>query len=138
VGPIRVHFGPMPEMLRSIISDLLSHEPDIAIVGHSSQQDECLNAARKEHAAIIVAQDAEDAGSTCLDLILAEAPLAVLALSADGHSAARVSLVRRPITLDSESPSVLANAIRRVAAELAAAPVEARELNTSRREAHHE
>jgi DNA-binding NarL/FixJ family response regulator len=114
----------MPEMLRSIIGDLLGREPDITIVGHSMQQDDCLRAARKEQAAIIVAQDAVKNGSSCLDLILAESPLAVLAVSTDGHRASGVSLVRRPINLDTESPSVLADAIRRVAAELGLTSVE--------------
>jgi hypothetical protein len=53
----------------------------------------------------------------CLDLILAEPPLGILALSTDGRSASRVSLARRPVTLD-PNPSVLAEAIRRVASDL--------------------
>jgi chemotaxis response regulator CheB len=124
VNPIRVYFGPMPEMLRTIISDLLSHEADIAIVGRSTARDECLRAARKERAAVIIVQNPEDEQSTCLDLVLAEPPLGVLAVSIDGQSAAGVSLVRRPINLDSGGPSMLADAIRRMAAELSAATFE--------------
>ncbi len=125
MNPIRIHFGPMPEMLRTIISDLLGPERDIEIVGNSSQHDDCLRAAREEKATIIIAQDSAHDGANCLNLILAEPPLGVLAVSRDGQSAAGVSLVRRPITLDSGTPSILANAIRRLAAELGlVSPVE--------------
>lgn len=121
MAPIRVHFGPMPPMLRAIVSDMLEPEPDIQVVGRSTDQEDCLGAARSERAAIIVTQDKEQRGSTCLDLILADPPLGVVAVSSDGHRAAGVSLVRRPIAFDSESPAVLADAIRRIAAELGAA-----------------
>ena len=132
MNPIRVYFGPMPEMLRTIISDLLSDEADIAIVGKSTAQDECLRAAREVRATIVIVQDTENEQSTCLDLVLAEPPLGVLAVSMDGQSAAGVNLVRRPITLDSGSPSILADAIRRIAAELSAAAFEQTAGETSR------
>jgi DNA-binding NarL/FixJ family response regulator len=121
----------MPEMLRAIISDLLSCEADISIVGRSNAGDECLRAAREARAAVIIVQDPGDEQSTCLDLVLAEPPLGVLAVSIDGQSAAGVSLVRRPINLDSGGPSILADAIRRMAAELSAATFEQASGETS-------
>jgi DNA-binding NarL/FixJ family response regulator len=132
VEPIRVYLGPMPEMLRAIIFDLLSSEADLTIVGNSAAPDECLRAAREERAAVIIVQDTANKRSTCLDLVLADPPVGVLAVSTDGQSAAEVSLVRRPITLDSGSPSILADAIRRMAAELSAAIFEHTAGETSR------
>jgi hypothetical protein len=118
MSPIRVHLGPMPEMLRTIIHDLLRQEPDIVIAGTSARPGECLRTARDERADIVVTQDATNNGSACLDLVLAKPPLGVLAVSTDGKSAAGVSLARHPINLESGSPSMLADAIRRMAAEL--------------------
>ena len=101
-----------------MVTDILDPEPDIAIVGNSNQPGDCLRIARDEQAAIILAQDSASDRGTCLDLILSGPPLGVLAVSREGHSAAGVSLVRRPIRLDSASPSTLANAIRRLASDL--------------------
>jgi hypothetical protein len=69
VTPIRVHFGPMPQMLRTIISDLLCNERDIEIVGNSYERDSCLKEVRRSNAAVIIAQDSEDEAVGCLDLI---------------------------------------------------------------------
>jgi hypothetical protein len=118
VNPIRVHLGPMPPMLRMIVGDLLGREPDIVIAGSSARDGDCLREARDEQAEIVIAQDVQHGGSTCLDLILAEPPLGVLAVAPDGHSAAGVTLARQPITLETGSPSILADAIRTMAAEL--------------------
>ena len=119
MSPIRVHFGPMPSMLRAIIGDLLGEEPDIVIVGNSSPgNDDCLRAAREQKAEIIIAQDALDGGTTCLDLILADPPLGVLAVAGDGRSAAGVSLARAPVSLEAGSSSGLADAIRRLVGQL--------------------
>lgn len=122
MDPIRVHFGPMPEMLRTIIHDLLADESDILIVGRSAQPDDCLREARAGHAAVIVAQESAHDGRSCLDLILAEPPLGILEVSRDGRSAAGMSLVREPIQLDAGKPSGLVGSIRRLAAQLGAAP----------------
>jgi DNA-binding NarL/FixJ family response regulator len=121
MDPIRVHFGPMPEMLRTIIRDLLEDEPGIQVVGRSGRPDDCLREARAARAAVIVSQESAHDGSNCLDLILAEPPLAILEVSRDGRSAAGMSLVREPILLDAGRPSGLAGAIRRLAAQLGAA-----------------
>jgi DNA-binding NarL/FixJ family response regulator len=118
VDLIRVHLGPMPEMLRMIIGDLLSRETDIVIAGQSTRHADCLREARGERADIVIAQDLRHDGANCLDLILGEPPLGILAVAADGQSAAGVSLTRKAIALRTGSPSILAEAIRRMAADL--------------------
>jgi chemotaxis response regulator CheB len=108
----------MTELFRTILGDLLGGEPDIVVVGSSAPGGDCLRDARCTNADVILAQDSVRAGGSCLDLVLADQPLGVLAVSIDGHSASGVSLRRRPIVLDSDSPSILAGAIRRMAREL--------------------
>jgi chemotaxis response regulator CheB len=127
MNPIRVHLGPMPEMMRTIMSDLLRQEPDMVIAGESTQYEDPLPNAREQQADVLVTQDgAQQGDGSCLDLVLAEPPLGIFAVSADGHSAAGVTLVRRPIPVESGGRSMLAEAIRRMAAELDAAPGEAK------------
>jgi DNA-binding NarL/FixJ family response regulator len=109
-------------MLRTMITDLLSGEQDIEIVTKSDPNEDCIGAARRNHAAIIIAQEPVGPSSTSLDLILADPPLGVLAVSADGHSAAGVNLIRRPVRIDSAGAPVLAAAIRHLAAEQDARP----------------
>ncbi|HEU4651786.1 MAG TPA: hypothetical protein VFS49_10265 [Croceibacterium sp.] len=118
MSPIRVHLGPMPEMLRTIIGDVLHREEDIVITSESARHEHCLREARGRHADVVVTQDRPAGGDDCLDQILARPPLAVFVVSPDGRSADGISLARRPIALGAESPAVLAEAIRRMAAEL--------------------
>ncbi len=125
MNPIRVHLGPMPEMLRTIMSDLLSQEPDMVIAGESGRHEDSLPNAREQHADILVTQDnLRQSDTSCLALVLADPPLGIFAVSADGHSAAGVTLVRRRISVESQGRSMLAAAIRRMAAELDTVPDE--------------
>ncbi len=106
-----------------IIGDLLIRETDIVIAGQSTRHSDCLHDARREQAEIVIAQDLKHDGTNCLDLILADPPLGILAVATDGQSAAGVSLTREPVALRTGSPSILADAIRRMAAELHRAPI---------------
>ena len=119
MSPVRIHLGPMPEMLRSIVTDLLLTESDIEIVGQSD--DGALGAAREEGADVIITQEYAGDGSGCLQAILSPEPLAVVALSADGTNAAAVSLYRQSIPLDPSSGTALARAVRSLAGSLAGA-----------------
>jgi len=116
--PIRVHLGPMPEMLRTIMADLLSQSPDIVIAGESTRADESLMQARGECADVLVTQDPIQMGAGCLDLVLADPPMGIFAVSADGRSASGVTLRRRRIQVESQGRSTLAEAIRQMALEL--------------------
>jgi len=122
LDPIRIHLGPMPGMLGNILSDLLGSEPDIMIVGRSTNRNDCLADARAAAASVIVTREAVGDGSDCLGLILAEPPLGLLEVSHDGQSAAGMSLVREPVQLNDGGPSGLSEAIRRIAAQLAIRP----------------
>jgi len=111
----------MPEMLRTIMSDLLSQEPDIVIAGESARHEESLPKAREEGADVLITQDRAQTDGSCLDLILAEPPIGIFAVSADGRSATGVTLLRRGISVESEGRSTIADAIRRMAADLGTA-----------------
>ncbi|MBO9623868.1 MAG: hypothetical protein J7500_14260 [Sphingomonas sp.] len=108
----------MPAMLRIIIADVLDREPDIVITSQSSRHEDCLREARGHRADIVVTQDGPGNRDRCLEQILAHPPLAVFVLSPDGGSASGISLARRPIALGRENAAYLAEAIRRMAAEL--------------------
>jgi len=116
--PIRVHLGPMPEMLRTIMGDLLSQAPDIVVAGESARSEDSLCQAREERADVVVTQDPTQAGASCLDLVLADSPMGIFAVSADGRNASGVTLRRRRISVESGGHSILVEAIRQMGAEL--------------------
>lgn len=121
MSPIRIHLGPMPEMLRAIITDLLRSEADIEIVGRSNDGRGALGEARDDRADVLITEDKAQSPPNCLDAILSPPPLAVLAVSADGRNAAAVSLVRQSIPLESGPGPALAAAVRELAGRLGAA-----------------
>ena len=124
MSPIRIHLGPMPEMLRTIITDLLHQEPDLVIVGRSGPGQDPLRSACDDHANVLITQDRSDAPAGCLDTILSAAPLGIFALSADGQNASSVRLVRQPVAPDSLKQADFADAIRSTAEQLDAMPAE--------------
>jgi len=111
-------------MLRAIMIDLLEPEKDIMVVSTTTERDQCLGKARATGAEIILVQDDVDKAASCLDLILDEPAFALCAVSADGQSAAKISIGRRPMEFDASSSSALADAIRSITAELRAAVLE--------------
>jgi DNA-binding NarL/FixJ family response regulator len=111
MNPIRVHLGDMPRMLRTMINDLLTAEPDMTIVGNTFDGEESLPAASAECADILIAQKHPSIDDTCTGAVLSGAPAAILAVAADGHDGTTISLVRRPISLDGNGSS-LAYAVR--------------------------
>ena len=110
----------MPEMLRTIVADLLSQEPDIEVVSRSTDGIDAVQRARDARADVLITQDRANGGTTCLDAILWHEPLGIVALSADGQSAAAVSLARQPISLNGGDRSALAAEIRIMAVGLRA------------------
>lgn len=113
MNPIRIHLGPMPGMLCTIIDDLLARESDIVVVGRSSEREDALARARELQADVVITEDTNQ-GGTCLGSILTGPPLSIFALAPDGLRAAAIDLSRRQIRLDGEA-ATLANAIRQLA-----------------------
>lgn len=105
----------MPEMLRTIIEDLLSLESDILVVGRSNRQDGVLREARDEGADMLITQSGPEAGDQSLEAILSAAPVKIFAIDLDGRQAAVVDLTRRAIALEGDRQTVLGQAIREAA-----------------------
>lgn len=118
MNPIRIHLGSMSEMLRTIIGDLLRQESDIVVVGRSCQGDDALESACLERADVLITQDRLADGCASLETILSAPPICIFALSDDGTTAEAVDLVRRPIALNDNRPSALADAVRQMAEHL--------------------
>ena len=115
VNPIRIHLGPMPEMLRTIVGDLLGREQDLLVVGRSREGEDTLRQARDELADVLITHEQDGQDNLCLDQILASTPLSILSISDDGQTADAVDLVRRPVALNGNSASALADAVRVIA-----------------------
>ena len=111
VSPIRIHLGPMPEMLRSIVDGLLAEEPDLVVVGRSARGEDALLQARAEQAEMLITAEGEHADSRCLGAILSGPPLSILAIARNGRDGTAVSLAGRQIDLD-RSGGALSEAIR--------------------------
>jgi hypothetical protein len=122
VNPIRIHLGPMSEMLRTIIEDLLSLERDIIVVGSSRQQQDVLKRARDEGADMLITQSRPEAGESSLDAILSAPPVKIFAIDPDGKAAAVFNLTRRAIALNGDRKTVLGQAIRDAASSLHSPP----------------
>jgi hypothetical protein len=114
MSPIRIHLGQMPPMLRTMISDLLQAEPDMAIVGNSAADDNSLLDASSGKADMLILQEQTSLGDTCLSAIVTDNPAAILAISCSGDSGTSVNLVRRPISLDTAGGSALPDTVREI------------------------
>ena len=112
--PIRIHLGPMPTMLRTIVSDLLRQEPDMVLVARPESGQDAMRKAREHSADILITQEGASERGSCLETILLSDGLGICALSADGRSASAVNLARRPIAFDDDR-FALADVLRRIA-----------------------
>ena len=115
MAPIRVHLGPMPQMLRAIVGDLLGQEPDIQVLGGRPDDQDALRSAVGQHADILIVQDGQQEDNHFFETILSGTLLGICALSADGRHASAVNLVRRDFELESDRPFALADAVRAMA-----------------------
>jgi hypothetical protein len=102
-------------MLRTIIGDLLGHERDLLIVGDSLKGEDVLRRAQDEHANVLITHDRNGDEGGCLDRILSTSSISILAISGDGRTADAVDLIRRPVDLNRNGQSRLADAVREIA-----------------------
>jgi DNA-binding NarL/FixJ family response regulator len=120
---IRVHLGEMPRMLREMITNLLSSEPDMTVVGHTSKTGESLSTAHAERADIVITQEHASPEESCTAAVLSGAPAAILAVAADGQDGTGVSLIRRSISISAEG-STIADAVRQLSRSAASIEIE--------------
>jgi DNA-binding NarL/FixJ family response regulator len=113
--PIRVLLGPMPDLLREMIEDLLSCEPDMVVLGRSEDAAAALAAACRAPADMLIMQAGEDRKSGMLDAIVEAPPFSIFAISPSGKDARAVNFVHEAIAFDTSSRTAFAAAIRRIA-----------------------
>lgn len=118
MGPIRIHLGDMPPMLRTIVDDLLSAHPEFLVVGYTGPGEDPLVLARRERADVLITEDRSRNGTAAIDAIISGPPLCIFAIAQDGRNAAAVDLVRRPVNLETGRKAAFADAIRSAAAGL--------------------
>lgn len=110
---IRLHLGPLPPMLRAMITDLLGPESDMMIVGNSDASEDSLLAANAERADILITQDSS-VDQSCLTAVIESTPATILAIASNGDTGTSVNLVRSAVSLASPEMSSLADTVRQV------------------------
>ena len=104
-------------MLRTIVNDLLAREEDIVMVGGSVGDEDALRQAQTRGADVIITEDMAHDGS-CLGTVVSGRPLSIFVIGSDGQEASAINLSRRRVGLNDGTQTALAEAIRRVAADL--------------------
>jgi hypothetical protein len=108
----------MSALLSQMITDLLSSEGDIEIVGRADGGGDSLLAARAEGANMIITQERAAAEDPYLGAVMDDLPLTILAIASSGSSSTSINFSRQEIRLRGEGAPSLADVIRK-AAELA-------------------
>lgn len=113
--PIRVLLGPMPDLLREMLEDLLSCESDIVVLGQSETGTGTLTSACEANADMLIVQSEPDGKEALLNSIVEGPPFSIFAISETGEHAKTVRFVHEDIVFDSSSGTTFAAAIRRAA-----------------------
>ena len=96
-----------------MITDLLAAERDFEIVGTAEGADNALVTAREQGANLIITQDQSEVRDQCLDAIVQDVPLTILALAPGGSAGTSINLSRRTMRLQGGDRSALADVIRK-------------------------
>jgi DNA-binding NarL/FixJ family response regulator len=112
---IRVLLGPMPDLLRDMIKDLLSSEKDMVVLGNSETPGMALITACSEQADMLIVQAGEDGECGLLDELVRSSPFSIFAISASGTDATAINLIHQDVVFDASSRTAFAAAIRSVA-----------------------
>ena len=111
---VRIHLAQMPVLLSQMISDLLAPETDMEIVGCADGTRDSLLAARAEGANMIIMQEKATGGELCLDAVVDDPPLTILAIAPNGSTSASINISRQEIGLPAGADS-LADVVRKAA-----------------------
>ena len=100
-------------MLREIVSETVSSQPDMRVVAERGDHSSMLSAARESDAQVVIAgTDGADAENGCERFAVQRPDVGVLALSADGRQTVLYELRPHPVPLGELSPRQLTDAIR--------------------------
>jgi DNA-binding NarL/FixJ family response regulator len=112
--PIRILLVDMPRMLREIVSETVSNQPDMRVVAERAEHSSMPSAASESGAqVVIVGSDGPDVEDGCERFALQRPDVGVLALSADGRQTVLYELRPHRVSLGDLSPQQLTAAIRR-------------------------
>lgn len=108
-SPIRIVIGDVPRLLREIIEEAVTGEPDMMLVeGEGGDLDALV---RKSNADVaIVADDSPDRGASHRQLLVEHPELKLLMVTNDGRSAQLIEFRRR--MMSDVSPQAIVQAIR--------------------------
>jgi hypothetical protein len=111
---IRIAIAALPQLLRDIVVDALSSEPDMELVGETPTPGElgCLVESADADLAIVACERSE-IGS--LGRLIHGAPATLIAITDEGRRGTLYELCPRQVDLGELSPSGLVNVIREVA-----------------------
>jgi len=113
--PIRVLLGPMPDLLREMLEDLLSCESDMVVLGQSETGTAALTNACDPSVDMLIMQSETDGKDGLLNSLVEATPFSIFAISPTGEHATAVRLVHEDVAFDASSGTAFAAAIRRVA-----------------------
>ena len=120
---IRILLVDMPRMLREIVNQSVSAQPDMEVVAEHAAHASMLSAARRSRAnVVIVGDDGAEIDERCERLALRHPDVGVLALSVDGRQTVLYELRPYRVPLGELSPQQLVDAIRDAVQSRAGAP----------------
>jgi DNA-binding NarL/FixJ family response regulator len=109
----RIVLADLPQMLRSIIQDILAGEPDMEVVGELPGQAEVPAMVQQTGATfVIVRQTGPDPPAIFQNLLAAQSPMRVLAIADEGRAAILYELRPRRIPIGEFSAARLVAVIR--------------------------
>lgn len=104
----------MQGILGEIIRDIVTHQPDMQVVGELAESGEFVSAPRRGRSDVVILGLGEEAElpAACLDLLEAFPGVAILALSGNGRQAYIYRLRPERVSVGQVSAASLTDAIR--------------------------
>jgi len=111
--PIRILLADLPRTVEEIISQSVSTQPDMEVVGTVDPGESVVTAARRTRAQLVVVGDRDEEAEERLErLVLREPDVRFLALSADARRATVYEVRPHRVPLGELSPGQLPDAVR--------------------------
>ena len=109
---VRVLIAQLPRLLQDIVEDLLTHQPDIEVMGSGLSEQALPGRVATQHPDVVIVACEQDAVEQVARGVLGADPAKVLAVTRGGREACLFELQPRYVSLGEVSPSTLLSAIR--------------------------
>jgi DNA-binding NarL/FixJ family response regulator len=111
---MRILLDGMSEMLRTIITDILSTDPQCEIMADMVEQNHLRSQLRETPADVVIlaVPDVEATSSRCAELLAHHPATRIIAITSDGKRALLYDLRPQVTPIDELSPATLLSAIR--------------------------